>query len=265
MIEVEIDSVESLLGTLNELPNSYIYRGQASAAWPLTSSLERIIGETWSKQRAIEFEEFSLLEFQSKFHLYDRENLGPESKLSWLAAMQHYGVPTRLVDFTTSPYVALYFALETYNPSVHGDFAVFAIDYTALMERSLELVREHDKQFNETRKSIYGNQDEVFDQVIARFAHPIAWTTEPRILNTRLDRQAGAFLLSGDEGIRIAEVLKSTTYQEVDVKKFVIAKELYEGAFALLRKMNLTSKSLYGDLEGLAKSIRMQMIAYAVP
>jgi len=34
--------------------------------------------------------------------------------------------------------------------------------------------------------------------------------------------------------------------------------------FALLRKMNVTSKSLYGDLGGLARSIKMELQAYSV-
>ncbi len=263
MIEKTIVDIDNLMHALNELPNPFIYRGQASANWGLTSALERVIGDDWSKKAALKFEEFSLRQFKSKFHLYDRENISPDTKLSWLAAMQHYGIPTRLVDFTESPYVALYFALETYCPNAHGDFAVFAINYSELMDRSLQIVSDHDNEFDETRQTIQDKQDQVFEEVIERYSHPIAWTTEPQILNTRLDRQAGSFLLSVDKGTKISNVLNSATYEGVTMFKFIISKDLYVSVFALLRKMNLTSKSLYGDLDGLAKSIRMEMLAYA--
>jgi hypothetical protein len=131
---VEIVSVEQLLKELNSLPNHYIYRGHSDARWNLQSSLERVIGASWSADTAKKFEEYSLNVFQSKFHLYDKENIVPDSKLAWLSIMQHYGVPTRLLDFTASPYVALYFALEAYEPQTKKDFAVFAIDYSAIMQ-----------------------------------------------------------------------------------------------------------------------------------
>src|SRR3569833_358972 len=103
MLEIRIDNTDDLLGQFNRLPNHYIYRGHANAAWPLQSSLERVIGSKWSSLDARRFEDYSLDRFRAKFHLYDRENITPDSKLAWLSVMQHYGVPTRLVDFTDSP------------------------------------------------------------------------------------------------------------------------------------------------------------------
>ena len=166
MEEIEIRSVEELIERLNNLPNHYLYRGHANADWPLQSSLERIIGSKWSAEEARRFEEHSLVQFQSKFHLYDRENVKPESKLAWLSIMQHYGVPTRLLDFTESPYVALYFALEAYNPQTCTDFAIFALDYSAIMDRSIAHISSKDRAFAETRATVYEKQDETFDEVV---------------------------------------------------------------------------------------------------
>lgn len=264
MIEVRIDDIESLIRELNVLPNHFVYRGQANADWAIESSLERTIGPKWSKENAKKFEDFSLQQFQSKFHLYDSENVGPDSKLGWLAIMQHYGVPTRLVDFTESPYVALYFALENYSPQGKHDLSVFAIDYTATMERSLGEIKKHDGNFAETRETLHGKRDLVFEEVVDRFSYDIAWITEPRLMNARLDRQSGSFVLSGNSGNKIQLILGSDVYADVKMIKFRIAHPLYQQIFALLRKMNITSKSLYGNLDGLARSIRMEMLVRSV-
>lgn len=264
MIEIEINSTEELIEQLNSLPNNFFYRGHANAEWSLQSSLERIIGTKWSAEEAKKFEEFSLVQFKPKFHLYDHENVIPDSKLAWLSIMQHYGVPTRLLDFTESPYVALYFALEAYNPHSANDFAIFALDYTEIMNRSLNHIRSKDAEFKETASTIYEKQDEIFENIVDLFPYDIVWIAEPKQLNARLDRQAGSFLLSGNRGLRIQEVLDSKPYTNVPMYKYRVHNSLYTGIFALLRKMNITSKSLYGDLDGLARSIRMQMQVYSI-
>jgi hypothetical protein len=230
----------------------------------LQSSLERVIGAKWSTSEVRKFEEYSLEIFKAKFHLYDRENLTPDSKLAWLSIMQHYGVPTRLLDFTESPYVALYFALESYQPTSKDDFAVFALDYTSVMEQSIAHITSKDVSFTETRSSVYPKQDKVFEEIVDRFSYDIAWVTEPKRHNERLDRQGGCFLVSGNRDRRIAEILELPIYSSSRIVKFTVDHSLYQSIFALLRKMNVTSKSLYGDLDGLARSIRMQLQVYSV-
>jgi hypothetical protein len=265
MQEIHIVDMDELLRQINSLRNNFIYRGHANAAWELQSALERVIGPRWSAGEAKKFEDYSLEVFKAKFHLYDHENITPDSKLAWLAVMQHYGVPTRLVDFTESPYVAIYFALEAYQPLIKTDFAIYALDYTAVMDGSIEEIKIKDPYFAETRASIYPMQDKIFEETVDRLAYEIAWITEPKRHNQRLDRQGGCFLVSGNRDMRIAEVLELPIYRECTFIKFIIDSSLYESIFALLRKMNVTSKSLYGDLDGFARSIRMQMQVYSVP
>ncbi|MBV9081690.1 MAG: FRG domain-containing protein [Acidobacteriaceae bacterium] len=266
MIEqIEIYSVEELTKHLNGLGNHYIYRGQANAAWTLTSTLERLLGGSWSRDGAHRFEQYSLGQFKSKLHLYNRDNHSPRTTLAWLSAMQHYGVPTRLLDFTESPYVALYFALESYSNHSTDDFAVYALDYRKLMDRSTKYLESQDATFSETSVSLYEKRDELFEKIVSRFNYQIAWVTEPIEMNARLDRQAGSFLLSANHNLRIEQVLELPIYEGVSVCKYRIANALYTGLFSLLKKMNITSKSLYGDLDGLGRSIRMEMQAYAAP
>jgi len=259
----QLETIEDAIRVLCELPNNYIFRGHADATWHLESTLERLIGSKWCKESANKFEQYSLQVFQSKYHLYDRENIEPESKLAWLSLMQHYGVPTRLLDFTSSPFVAIYFAVEAYDHRSGNDLAIFALDYSALMERSVQFISDKDSSFKKTREEVSLQQDEVFTGIVDRFSYDIAWVTEPRQLNVRLDRQSGCFLLSGNRGVRISEILNSTVYTDCNFIKFILPGNLYEALFALLRKMNINSKSIYGDLQGLARSLRMEMSIYS--
>jgi len=128
----------------------------------------------------------------------------------------------------------------------------------------LDYIRQKDKDFNETRTSINGRQDVIFDNIVDRFSYDIAWVTEPAELNARMDRQSGCFILSGNRGIKLEEILNSDLYKNCQIVKFIISGQLYTHIFALLRKMNLNSSVIYGDLAGLAKAIRMEMQIYAV-
>lgn len=257
-----VASMDELVRELNVLPNHFAFRGQANADWGLTSTLERVIGRKWSAENARRFESYSLQLFQSKYHIYSGSEHIPTSKLSWLSVMQHYGVPTRLIDFTTSPYIALYFALETYDPLSQSDFAVYAVDYTAVMEASIRHIGKVDSGFSETRVSINGKQDSVFDDVVDRYSYDIAWITEPKELNARIDRQSGTFLVSGNLEKAIESVVNLPLYEDATILKIRIPARLYEGVYVALRKMSINSKSIYGDLGGLAKSIRMELQSY---
>jgi len=262
--EVDIRDSEHLIRVINELPNSFIYRGHADSSWKLESTLERTIGEKWSSELARKFEDHYLNLFKSKYHIYNGHEHEPKSKLAWLSVMQHYGAPTRLIDFTESPYVALYFALEAYNPLLRNDLAIYAIDYNSIMDESLAFISKRDSSFKKTRHEIIGKQDELFDDVVDRFSYEVVWITEPLELNARIDRQSGTFLISGDKEKRIEDLLARDMYKNVRVLKFIVPHHMYENIYALLRKMNINAKTIYGDLGGLAKSIKMDMQVHAI-
>lgn len=261
--EIQITSITHLTTEFSKLGNHYLYRGHARVEWELHSTLERLLGETWNSERARHFERWSMLRFNSKFQLYNKENVTPKSKLAWLALMQHYGVPTRLLDFTESPYVALYFALEGADWTSGSDLAVFAIDYGGIMQASCSILNKRDSRFQELPSTLYEKHDEVFENVIDPCNYDILWVTEPREINTRLDRQAGSFLVCGNRGSRIGDVLKQPEYSSLSHYKFRIPHTECRAVFALLRKMNIDSRGLYGDLSGLAWGIRMELQAYA--
>jgi hypothetical protein len=97
----------------------------ASAAWNLETSLDRM------GYRPAESEEIFITSFMRAVPeaIHDRP---PDSDfVSWLALMRHYGLPSRLLDCTKSPYVAAYFAAERPEGS-DCDFTIWAFNEGAL-------------------------------------------------------------------------------------------------------------------------------------
>ncbi|MFN8133114.1 MAG: FRG domain-containing protein [Solirubrobacteraceae bacterium] len=96
---------------LNAAPN-WIFRGHADATWQLVTSLQRAFaarGIADLAERAA-FENSAIGFFQERARLHLEQVPDEHDLLGWLGVMQHYGAPTRLQDWTQSPFVAAYFA-----------------------------------------------------------------------------------------------------------------------------------------------------------
>ena len=149
-ITLRVNSIESWVSFLMELSNQkgassfgweyeecerWIFRGQGNADWPLSTTYERIRNKTclvnlkeyeWRVNELDTIEKFK----RSAVRLYSTsESL---DLIDWLVLMQHYGAPTRLLDFTYSAFVALFFTTFT---TQDVDFAVWAIRLSSLTER----------------------------------------------------------------------------------------------------------------------------------
>src|SRR5688572_21689481 len=87
----------------------WIYRGMGDASHDLKSSLERRMDQGGVPPTARrEFEERGFREFRRGYHQYAARLPDVGWTLEWMSIMQHYGAPTRLLDFTYSIYVAAY-------------------------------------------------------------------------------------------------------------------------------------------------------------
>src|SRR5215211_3854145 len=123
---------ESWRPDLGRHRSNFAFRGRASADEPLVTSLQRLGGDA----RALEGH------LLRNFRRYaQREDVPFDSVWNWLALGQHHGLPTRLLDWTYSPYVAVHFAtsdLETFD----RDGVVWRLAFVRAHEAAPEPLRE---------------------------------------------------------------------------------------------------------------------------
>lgn len=113
IIEIAIRSVGDLSHEVKALRDTnirWLFRGQADAGWDLKPSVYR----EYSPQQERYFTNEFRVRARSRYYACP-EN---DDYSGWLALMQHYGLPTRLLDWTYSPLVAAFFA-------VHPDYTPF--------------------------------------------------------------------------------------------------------------------------------------------
>ncbi len=159
--------------------------------------------------------------------------------------MQHFGAPTRLLDWTVSPYVALYFAVSDLA-SVPGAIWLFHAG----------------KLFQELKKQFPGRQippipsdysDLFFDSNSPEVCFPF---TLPRY-NERMARQSGRFTVCGrilsNHGDMIENIL---CYLPTNVLKLIILDTLKHPFLKRLRYMQINSSTLFPGLDGLGKMIK---------
>lgn len=251
----------------------WVFRGQRDAGWPITSSLERAIppslmGQQDEKKekdmigKFLEEMEYPVFaKFSERLDQYVGPEAGADTMLGRMALMQHHGVPTRLVDFTESPYVATYFAVED-AADPQGECAIWVISLPWCQAKSVQAVRKMKKL---TEKDFPDNADFSNDDVLGTTVFDLHLALvaplRPSRLNARIASQQGLFLCPGEMNITFMENLRSLGASDLpDILFKIVFPSSWRGMILYdLHSMNIGPHTLFPGLDGFARSIKLQL------
>jgi FRG domain len=226
---------------------TYTFRGQPNADYSLTPSIQRTVSSL-RRGDAIQVESVLLAEFQSQAHLLLRESLLPDYRdvISWWTLMQHHGAPTRLLDWTKSPYVAAYFAVES-QPDRDG--AIWLFHNRRLIVRMKELGEP--------------SMEEVFKDLQGFFLsennRSCCHLFERKQKIERMVTQQGGFTVSPDILANHADIIEQALLKNDDkewFRKIVIPAELKPEFLLQLHRLNVNGIALFPGIDGLGRSMK---------
>lgn len=273
---LKVDDWEEVL-LLKKHLDRWLFRGQKRADWVLKTTLERAFEFRDIDKRLIpQFELISLNDFRKIAHNFSSKLPDYDDRFAWFALMQHYGSPTRLLDFTESFYIAAYFALLDAKDSC----AIWAINRT-------EIIKTIKERINYVLTSLgYMSPGEAtpdnFINLIMQHAiagdiqEKFIFTASPSRLNERQYIQQGlsvipsnlsngfmdTLLKSFDEKCKMSDEqnfnlvdLKDTAsiLDNTKVLKLILTKDCFLDARTDLNKMSVNSLTLFRGLDGLGK------------
>jgi hypothetical protein len=216
-------------------PPEIWYRGHSDADWQLIPSLMRV--PDWELKEKELFREFR----QTASRLFDTRSSDWET----LFDMQHYWIPTRLLDWSSVMGVAIAFILHA-DYTANQDSAVYVLDPLALNRiSSKEMVNlPEDKNFR--YQSLYWEHNPI------RIERPIA--VRPTHQSSRLAAQKGTFTVHGtlEQGF---EQSASACYRKV-----ILRKDAKAEARDFLKWANLDEYTLYPDIVGMAQHIKRKVL-----
>ncbi len=229
---------------LQRFRSPFAFRGMSSVGHSLESSLGRL-----SRGHAdVNKLELGLLR---NFRKYGRsEGAAGDSIWDWLALGQHRGLPTRLLDWTYSPLVALHFATD--DPShFDRDGIVWCVDFVAAnrrLPRRLQSMLQEEGSDTFTTEMLGAFRTLRDFDTLAR--EPFVVFMEPPAIDRRILNQLALFSLMSD----VAASLDEWVAQHPDLcRRVVIPAALKWEIRDKLDQANINERVLFPGLDGISR------------
>jgi len=181
----------------------------------------------------------------------------------WLFLMQHYEVPTRLLDWTESPLFSLYFAArkaERKRIEIEKDATVFVLDPYSLNQNynigGFPNTWAQSSSTLQTIKFAFGTQnDPVNGTKIDYLEDPVA--IHPLCVDQRIKAQKSCFTLHGNDKRDIVKIFEEKyLIKEKKLFKISIHKEDIQNIYRELDELGITESVLFPSLDGLSKELK---------
>ena len=231
---------------LQRFRSPFAFRGHADSQHGLVNSLTRLACGHPDVAKL----ELAMLRNFRKYAV--QQTARADSIWHWLSVAQHHGLPTRLVDWTFSPLVALHFATD--NPHQYGrDGAVWSVDFVRanrLLPKRLRAILEEDGSDTFTTEML-GDFATLRDfDSLSRDGFLLF--LEPPALDARILNQAALFSLMPSPTGSLEDWM--TAHPELH-RRVIVPAELKSEVRDKLDQANITERTLFPGLDGLSRSL----------
>lgn len=228
--------------TINRHRAPYAYRGIADASCELDTSLMRLGGSYF------ELEKHLLRNFRKYAHNIE-ENTG-NSVWNWLTIAQHHGLPTRLLDWTYSPLVAMHFATDNLD-AYDTDGAVWMVNYHDCVDQLPQQLRNALDAVggNVFTVEILADAVTTLEEFDLLSREDFFIFLEPQSMDARIVNQFALFSIASNPKVSLDILLEQTV---IETRKIIVPKEIKWEVRDRLDQSNITERVLFPGLDGLS-------------
>lgn len=230
---------------INRFRNNVVYRGVCDKSFGLDSKLNRICGHNLDLERSI----------IRSFRKYGYADLKDTSSYwALIATGQHYGLPTRLLDWSYSPFVAAHFATEDIY-EYDKDGAIFMVDVKDCYEKLPKCLKDELDRANANTFTLrmLERHATTLEEFKALSEEPFFLFYEPASSNSRIANQYALFSCCSDTRYSVLDLLNKQ--EDNTLKKIIIPKEVKMEIRDKLDYINISERLLHPGLDGICSWI----------